>query len=359
MTPGVRDITVSSVTGSNVACQLDETKPCSDVRRKFFKSLTLCQIQFALARFAGNSYLAFTVSADIRSSVSIDSSQDVNSLIISAPILIRGQPGVQIDCQGTRCFTITNVQANPWSLVNVTLVNAKSSGDGGAILATNSVLILQDVTKAAQLRGVVLFLQGSSLQLIHSHFTNNSASSGGAIFAQNASSLTVVSSSFQYNVAATVGGAIVLIASTIGINTSTFQYNSLETSVSNAATLIAGGAVSAVDCSVSISGCSFNYNAINGFGYSGGYGGGCFGLVIRCHSGVVSWQSRWRWWCHCIVVRSCGGRVSSGALLFNRRPSTFNLPNLLATVRCKLVLSTLTVLQMSQFRMVFSTATLQ
>jgi hypothetical protein len=163
---GYHQITVSEAQGSDVACQLNESDPC----RTF---------AFALSRFAGASdENGFTVSADMRNSFTIGSSQTVNSISLAVPVLIQGTvPGIVLDCQQTRCFTVTNVLSNSFSLVNVVLVNAYAV-QGGAIMAVNSLVSLQHVTITggrATLYGGAIYLQGSSLTMSDAQLVNNTA----------------------------------------------------------------------------------------------------------------------------------------------------------------------------------------
>ena len=86
--------------------------------------------------------------------------------------------------------------------------------------------------------GGVLFLQSSTVLIIYNTMQNNTAKSGGAIYANTYSNLTINYSTFTYNQATSdykevvlnEGGVVLLNRnSTLNINCSTFMYNTAKT----------------------------------------------------------------------------------------------------------------------------------
>lgn len=77
LVPGFHNITISPSTGSDALCQLDETQPCQS-------------FAFALSRFAGDSDLEFTVSADLLNQFSVSSSQRIADIQLHVPVLVQG-----------------------------------------------------------------------------------------------------------------------------------------------------------------------------------------------------------------------------------------------------------------------------
>ena len=253
LSPGFHDIAISQTAGSDATCQMDETYPCKT-------------FAFALSHFAGNSYLEFTVSADITSIFTISTSQIVKHMQFSVPILIQGSTSnVQLDCQATTCFTLSNILSNPFTLSNVILLNGNGP-TGGAIMATNSLVSLQSVTvqnNRAQQQGGAIYLQGSTLSLANVAFIDNYATlSGGAIFADKSSTIISQWVQFTGNVAGMLGGAICAIATSLTLTNTNFTYNALSPTATmyGSGDLIGGGAVYVVDGTVTIAGCSFYAN---------------------------------------------------------------------------------------------------
>lgn len=256
LSPGFHNISISSTDGSDVSCQLDESRPCQT-------------FTFALKRFAGASYLEATVSADLRNSFYISSPQTLSNYKITVPVLIQGistSSGVVLDCQGSSCFIVSNVLTNPFSLVNVVLRNAQGVL-GGAIQATNSQLSLQYVTfenNFANQRGGAIYLQRSVLTGSNVTFGNNSAIlEGGALYAYDQSTILMQNSHFYNNHAGIVGGAICIVETSMALSDSDFSLNVVLVSDSTSlSTLIGGGAIGATDCNVQLDSSQFRENII-------------------------------------------------------------------------------------------------
>lgn len=90
---GVHDVSVSAADGDDVACQLDETRPCATAA-------------LVLARWTGASTNALPLSTDLRCSVTLLSSIIVQQAIINKPLLIQAarlpMATITINCGGTR-----------------------------------------------------------------------------------------------------------------------------------------------------------------------------------------------------------------------------------------------------------------
>ena len=260
LSPGYHDVSVSQTMGSDVACQLKETEPCET-------------FAFALSRFAGDSYLEFTVSANLRSIITIGTSQLVYNVQLGVPVLIQGSgTNIVLDCQMTRCFTLTDIVSNPFTLANVILRNG-SAQMGGAIAAINSFVSLQTVTMQnnyANEQGGAIYLHDSTLSVDDTRFVDNRAGvSGGAIYADASSSIVVQMSEFTNNQAGTLGGAICTIATNLELTSTHFSTNSVNATGN---LLIGGGAVYSIVSNVDIVNCSFVDNRVTSSSVN--YGGG-------------------------------------------------------------------------------------
>lgn len=77
--------------------------------------------------------------------------------------------------------------------------------------------------------GGALYMTLSNILIVNSTFTNNRAGIGGALFAHN-SSLHVVGSNYSYNTAANFGGVMGIFKSTVNITNSKFSNNAAEDS---------------------------------------------------------------------------------------------------------------------------------
>ena len=148
-----------------------------------------------------------------------------NGIVISRAVTIIGN-GHSINAAGRA--RIFNVQANDVVINNVTFINAKTTGEGGAVVWNGANGMASDCS-----------------------FVNNSANSGGAICYYRSTNCSVSYSSFIGN-SAIYGGAI---DNTLADNCSVFYCNFENNSVKEAQN--AGGVISWNGNGGVVSGCSF------------------------------------------------------------------------------------------------------
>jgi hypothetical protein len=128
------------------------------------------------------------------------------------------------------------------TLSRMTMRNAGGLGDGGAIYNCSTTLTIVDsiVTENRVRRGLGTYgygggiynCLGSTLTIINSTFSRNSAEGGGAIC--NGGSLTIISSTFSGNVARKHRGGGIFNYGVLTVNNSTFSGNSVLNGVGGA-----------------------------------------------------------------------------------------------------------------------------
>lgn len=153
-----------------------------------------------------------------------------DGITISKPLVIIGN-GHKIDGSNlARIFTVNSRVI----LLNVTFVNANSSGAGGAIYITGDDGTLTDVTfenNTANGSGGALFIEGSNWRINNAIFNNNVAyGDGGAIYINGEEDI-ISNSNFENNHAISTnanngfGGAVSLSGPYAVIEYSTFNKN--------------------------------------------------------------------------------------------------------------------------------------
>lgn len=213
--------------------------------------------------------------------LTISSSQIVPNVTLLVPLFILGSvPGVVLECQTGRCFTVVNVTANPIALFNLMLINGNAS-EGGAILAMNSWVALQNVTiqsSSSSYRGGAICLHACYLQMTAVNLLKNTAGySGGAIFADTGSTVKLSSIVFLSNVASQMAGAFGAVASSLVLDNVQFSSNRVVFYGSLSDALVAGGAMAATDCTITITNTVFQANSVSTLSSaSAAYGGALF-----------------------------------------------------------------------------------
>jgi len=130
-----------------------------------------------------------------------------------------------------RIFNITATGKPTIAMQGLTLAKGNlSSGNGGAVLVTDQVLQLTDVTltnnQAKSWGGALATGSGSIISITDCYFGNNGAGTGGAISIGSVPVITISYSTFSGNSATGPGGAINIGgASTINLDHSRFDKN--------------------------------------------------------------------------------------------------------------------------------------
>ncbi|MFT5337839.1 MAG: putative outer membrane repeat protein, partial [Luteibaculaceae bacterium] len=203
---------------------------------------------------------------------------DIGRIDINKPLIIlgNGKNTTTITSNGTSSlFYIVNTDSVEF--INLTLRNGAVSSSGGAILAENASLVLNNVqvdsctANVSNLNdgGGAIYLKYSDLSTYNaSEFASNvTTSNGGAIFVDANSSINLIGSSFSNNSAAKRGGAI-HFASTLP-STQIIQGVAFNQNTSSS-TNFGGGAISIASGKLAIDSCAFNGNGAQGGTSSGG-----------------------------------------------------------------------------------------
>ena len=207
-------------------------------------------------------------------------------ITISKALVIIGN-GHKIDGSNlARIFTINSRVI----ILNVTFVNAKGSGNGGAIHLVGDDGTLSDVTfenNTANGNGGALFIEGDNWRITNGIFRNNVAyGDGGAIYI-NGEHDTIADSQFDSNHAISTsttngfGGAISLSGPYATIENSTFNNNNATL---NGGAVVVKNANSAIHSDyATIQGSTFTYNVAGRNGGALCWNSACYnGTVINC-----------------------------------------------------------------------------
>ena len=112
-------------------------------------------------------------------------------------------PSVVVDCQGTRCFTLSDIQSDAFEMAGLEVVHCASDGDGGALQVRNSIVSMRALKfrgcTAASRGGALFFGSGSTVDMQHVVFTANTAGAGGGAVCAADSTLTVTNCAFDAN----------------------------------------------------------------------------------------------------------------------------------------------------------------
>ncbi len=146
---------------------------------------------------------------------------------ISGSITIEGN-GHTIS--GDDRFPIFNVVGGKFTLRNVTITEGNSAEDGGAILARNAELVIENAAftnNRSDKGGGAISTRPSdvSLRISNSTFKGNSAASGGGAILVFGGTATITGSTFEDNEAGRFGGGVEGFVGTVRISNSTFARN--------------------------------------------------------------------------------------------------------------------------------------
>ncbi|MDR0912720.1 MAG: hypothetical protein LBM96_09010, partial [Methanobrevibacter sp.] len=190
--------------------------------------------------------------------VNLDLNSSYSNLTLSGEF---GSP--VFDGKSVSC--IFNIGGSNITIANLTFINGKVTGNGGAIYTTgNNISIINSifVNNSANWGGGAIYNMGSDFVVDNSSFSSNTAtgsSGGGAIYNYYGSGFVVGDSSFSFNTVSSGGGAIYnLDGSGFVVGDSSFSSN----------TASEGGAIyNSGGDGFSISGSNFADNSAN---YDGG-----------------------------------------------------------------------------------------
>ncbi|WP_048812337.1 right-handed parallel beta-helix repeat-containing protein [Methanobrevibacter ruminantium] len=135
---------------------------------------------------------AINVAADGKIIVIKSGTYTENSLIIANNITLKADKNAEVIIDANNEGRIFTVQKDA-IIRDLTLINGKSTGNGGAISLDSGLLTLNNVkiyNSTAQSGGAIVSLSGSQLSVSNSEFIDNNASNGGAIYVAGVADIT-------------------------------------------------------------------------------------------------------------------------------------------------------------------------
>lgn len=271
---GVRNIAVAA-TGSDVACQLDETQPCQTVRcflhwRSLFLVVTYMrsQVQFALQRFAGPTRLPLTMSSTVRGSITLANSDTISAFPIVRPLLLQAaQQTVVVSCvsPSSPCLRVSSGFSDTFEINGLTMSGQTS---------TSTIA-----------RGGALAISASVVAIVRSTFVQHSViATGGAVFCSTNSQVTISDSVFFRNTAGQAGAGLFADTSVLRCNNCTFSSNTVTSLPMFDSLQVGGAGLFAAFSSVQLLNNTFLANTVgNGVAIARGGGASMFSsnVVVR------------------------------------------------------------------------------
>ena len=209
---------------------------------------TFAELQYRINITPANSVL------NLENKKYIASEKD-NTIVINENIIIDGH-GATID--GNNKFRIMDIASDVRvTLINITFINGKAVGNGGAIMGEyrNSITVLNSKfinNTASYGGGAIAIYRFGNVDVSNSEFINDTAYSGGAIYSNYYSNIAVENSIFN-NTSATNGGAISgLWSGNIIVSDSTLTNIIGETGSY-------GGTIYSDECNVIVTNSTFDY----------------------------------------------------------------------------------------------------